>query len=143
VQGQNRCLSPEAERIPSNASRYHTADRHQFGHAVKVRENLLYLAARQNHWELRRFFRALDLFQPADFMPKHLFVEKKQGAQRLVLGGGCDIEITRQMSEKVRNFLFGHFSRMPLAVVDDKPLNPVDISLLGADGVMRRMTSRT
>jgi hypothetical protein len=54
----------------------------------------------------------------------------------LVLGGGCDIEITRQMSEKVRNFLFGHFSRMPLAVVDDKPLNPVDISLLGADGVM-------
>jgi hypothetical protein len=25
---------------------------------------------------------------------------------------------------------------MPLPVVDDKPLDPVDISLLGADGVM-------
>lgn len=62
---------------------------HQFGHAVEVSENLLYLAARQNHWELRRFFRALDLFQPADLIPEHLFVEKKQ--MRSTLGSGSTL----------------------------------------------------
>jgi hypothetical protein len=40
------------------------------------------------------------------------------------------------MSKKRRNFFFGHFSRMPFAVVNDETLDPVDVSLLGADGVM-------
>jgi hypothetical protein len=40
------------------------------------------------------------------------------------------------MGEKFGDFLFGHFSRVPLAVVDDEPLNPVDVSLLGANTVM-------
>ena len=40
------------------------------------------------------------------------------------------------MSEKFGDFLFGHFSRMSFAVVDDEPLNPVDVRLLRADAVM-------
>ena len=40
------------------------------------------------------------------------------------------------MGEKFRDFLFGHFSRMPFAMVDDEPLNPVDVSLLGMNTVM-------
>jgi len=40
------------------------------------------------------------------------------------------------MSQKFGDFLFGHFSRMPLAVIDNEPLNPVDVSLLSADAVM-------
>ena len=40
------------------------------------------------------------------------------------------------MSQKFGDFLFGHFSRMPFAMVDDEPLNPVDVSLLRADAVM-------
>jgi len=40
------------------------------------------------------------------------------------------------MSQKFGDFLFGHFSRMPFAMVDDEPLNPVDVSLLSADAVM-------
>ena len=40
------------------------------------------------------------------------------------------------MSQKFGDFFFGHFSRMPFAVIDDEPLNPVDVSLLSADAVM-------
>jgi hypothetical protein len=40
------------------------------------------------------------------------------------------------MSEKLRHFLFGHFSRVPFAVVDNEALDPVDVSLLGSDGIM-------
>jgi hypothetical protein len=34
------------------------------------------------------------------------------------------------------DFLFGHFTWMPFAVVDDDALNPVNVGLLGADIVM-------
>jgi hypothetical protein len=61
---------------------------------------------------------------------------REQSFYVLVLGGSCDIEIARKMSEKFGDFLFGHFSRVPFAVVDDEALNPVDVSLLGADAVM-------
>ena len=40
------------------------------------------------------------------------------------------------MSQKFGNFLFGHFSWVSFAVVDNEPLNPVDVSLLGANTVM-------
>src|SRR4051812_38728007 len=40
------------------------------------------------------------------------------------------------MSQKFGDFLFGHFSRMPFAMVDDEPLDPVDVSLLGANAIM-------
>ena len=40
------------------------------------------------------------------------------------------------MGEKFGDFLIGHFARMSFAAVDDEPLNPVDVSLLGADAVM-------
>ena len=40
------------------------------------------------------------------------------------------------MSQKFGDFLFGHFSRMPFPMVDNEALNPVDVSLLGADTVM-------
>ena len=40
------------------------------------------------------------------------------------------------MSQKFGDFLFGHFSRMTFAVIDDEPLNPVNVGLLSADAVM-------
>src|SRR6478672_8548116 len=50
---------------------------HQLRYAVKMRENFLYLTARQNHRQLRRLFCAFDFFQPADLVLEDLFVEKK------------------------------------------------------------------
>jgi len=38
--------------------------------------------------------------------------------------------------QKSGDFLFGHFSRMPFAMVDDEALDPVDVSLLGANTIM-------
>ena len=54
----------------------------------------------------------------------------------LVLCGRRHVKMARKMSEKFGNFLFGHFSRMSFAVVDDEALNPVDVSLLGANTIM-------
>src|SRR6478672_11778612 len=50
---------------------------HQFRYAVKMRENFLYLTARQNHRQLRRLFCALDFFQPANLMLEDFLVEKE------------------------------------------------------------------
>ena len=40
------------------------------------------------------------------------------------------------MSEKLRDFLFRHFRRMTFIVVNDEALDPIDVSLLGANTVM-------
>src|SRR5580704_9427925 len=101
-----------------------------------MRENLLYLASRQDHRQFWRLFGTFYFFQPADFMFEDFFVEKKQRAQRLVLGRGCDVKVACKMSQKFGDFLLGHFSRVSFAVVDDEALDPVDVSLLGTDAVM-------
>ena len=69
-------------------------------------------------------------------MLQHFFVEEKQCAQRLVLSGGRDIEIAREVSEKLRHFFFCHFSRVTFAVVDNEPLDPIDVTLLCANAVV-------
>ena len=40
------------------------------------------------------------------------------------------------MSQKFGDFFFGHFCRVPFAVVDNEALDPVDVSLLGANTIM-------
>ena len=91
---------------------------------------------RENHGKFWRFFRALNLLQPADLVLEHLFVEKKQRAQRLILGGSRDVAMARQMSKELRYLLFRHFGRMAFVVVNNEPLDPVDVCLLRANAVM-------
>jgi len=51
-----------------------------------MRENLVDFVAREDNRQARRPFCPLDIAQPPDLLPEHLFVEKKQRAERLILG---------------------------------------------------------
>src|SRR5581483_3518780 len=99
-------------------------------------EDTLHFRARKYHWKLRRFLGALDLFQPADLLLQHLLVKKQQRAQRLVLRGWRYIKVARQMREKFRHFCLRHFGRMPFVMINNEALDPIEVSLLGADAVM-------
>jgi hypothetical protein len=54
----------------------------------------------------------------------------------LVLSRGRDDAITRQMSKEPRDFFFCHFGRMPFIVVNNEPLDPIEVRLLSANAVM-------
>src|SRR2546430_5615220 len=43
---------------------------------------------------------------------------------------------TTLFRSKFGDFFFGHFCRVPFAVVDNEALDPVDVSLLGANTIM-------
>jgi hypothetical protein len=65
-------------------------------------------------------------------------VEEKQGAHRLVLGRGGDVPGDSQVREEVFDLAFAHLERMPLAVEEEEPLDPLDVGILGADPGMPR-----
>src|SRR6266480_4148503 len=86
--------------------------------------------------ELGRFFGPIDLLEPTDLALEHLFVEEKQCAERLVLRRSRNVHVSREVREKPRHFLFRHFSGVTFAMEKNKALNPIDVSLLGANTVM-------
>jgi len=98
-------------------------------------KDLFHLGAGQNHRELGRFFGSLDLLQPTDLVLEHFFIEEKQRAERLILGRSRDVHVSREVREEPRHFLFPHFSGMTFAMEKDEALNPIDVSLLGANAL--------
>jgi len=67
-----------------------------------------------------------------EFYVEHLTVEKAQGVERLVLGGGCHALLHGQVGEKGLFFWRGHVAGMTFVVKEDKAGDPVDVGLFGA-----------
>src|SRR5262245_62755150 len=63
-------------------------ERHQARHAVELREDGPNFLAREDDRQPLRRLGAHQAVEPGQFDVEHLAVEKEQGAQRLVLGGG-------------------------------------------------------
>jgi hypothetical protein len=63
-------------------------------------------------------------------------IQKQDRRQRLVLGRCGDIAPHGKMGQKHRHLGLAHLRRMPLALEQDKPLDPIDVALLGAQAVM-------
>ncbi len=103
---------------------------------MQADEDFFHLRPGEDYGQFCWLSRALDFFQPTDFILQHFLVKKEQCAQRLILGGSSHVEIAREVSEKFRDFLLCHFRRMPFVVVNNEPLNPIDVSLLGANAIM-------
>src|SRR5262245_25065299 len=76
-----------------------------------------------------------DLVEPGQVDAEHLAVEKEQGAQGLVLGGGGDLPLNSERGQECGDFRGAHFRRMTLAVEEYVALDPVDIGLLSASAV--------
>ena len=64
-----------------------------------------------------------------------LTVEKEQGVERLVLGGGGDIAFHGQVGQKGTNLVGSHGLRVAFAVKKDEAFHPIQIGLLGAEAV--------
>src|SRR5919106_881496 len=103
---------------------------------MEMSKYLPHLCPREYDREFRRLFCALHFLEPADLMLEHFLVEKEQRAERLVLSGRSDIEIAREVSEKLCYLFFRQIVRMTFPVKENETLDPVDISLLRANAVL-------
>jgi hypothetical protein len=65
-----------------------------------------------------------------------LLIEKKQGAQRLILGGSSYLSFNGKVAKEGGDVRFAHFVGVALAMKEDETSNPVDVRLFGAQTVM-------
>lgn len=63
-------------------------------------------------------------------------VEEEQRAVRLVLRGGGDFLLHGQVREEGLDFGRAHVLRVALVMKEDEALDPMDVGLLGARGVV-------
>ena len=94
------------------------------------------LCRREDHWNLRRAFHALDAVDESEFAVEHLLVKEEQRAESLVLCGSGHVFIYGQMREKRGDLLLAHFVRVAFAMKENVTANPIDVGLLCADRVM-------
>ena len=59
-------------------------------------------------------------------------IEKEDGAQRLILGGGGDLLGCGKVGKELLHFGDAHFFGVTFAVKEDVVFDPVDVSVLGA-----------
>src|ERR1700730_3592893 len=101
-----------------------------------MRENFSHFVTVQHHRETHRSLRPFYAFDPPDFLFEHLFVEKKESAQSLVLRLGSNVSVLGQMCQEIDHFRLSHLARMPFAVIQNETANPICVSLLSADAEM-------
>jgi hypothetical protein len=77
-----------------------------------------------------------DVVEPRQLDAEHLAVEKEQGAQGLVLGGGGDFPLNGERGQEGGDLCGTHLGGVALAVEEDVALDPVDVRLLGAPAVL-------
>ena len=54
----------------------------------------------------------------------------------LVLSRSSHVEVAGEVGAKLRNVLLCHFGRMPFIVVNNEPLDPIEVRLLSENAVM-------
>jgi len=63
-------------------------------------------------------------------------VEEEEGAESLILGGGGDVLIDGEMGEEGFDLGGAHVGGVLFAMKEDEALDPVDVGLFGAEGVV-------
>ena len=71
-----------------------------------------------------------------EFPVEDLLIEKKQGAQCLVLSGSRYLSFNREVAEESGDLRFAHLSGMALLVEEDEASDPIDVNGLGANAVV-------
>ncbi len=66
---------------------------------------------------------------------EHVAVEEDEGVERLVLGGGGDVEVDSQVGEEGFDLGLAHPGGVLFVVEQDEAADPVQIDLLGLVGV--------
>ena len=78
----------------------------------------------------------LDVFEPWQRLGQHFLVEEEQRSERLILGGGGDMLLDRQVREKTIGRVFGQAPGMLGMMELQVAANPVHIRFLGATTVV-------
>ncbi len=99
------------------------------------KDGVCFTAGEDNGW-LRGPGNALNVIDEIEFSIEHLLVKKQQRAESLILSRCGDALFNRQMSEEFGDFFLTHFVRVAFAMKKNVTANPIDIGLLGTDGVM-------
>ena len=89
--------------------------------SVHLRQDCPHLGFGQDHRHPRRTLRALDVVQPFEFPPEHLFVEEHDSAKRLIFGRSRYVSLDRQVGQKTLDLGFAHGVRMALPMEQDEP----------------------
>ena len=100
-----------------------------------MNENGACFAFAKNDREPGRAANPLDAGDEFKFAVKDLLVKEQQSAEGLVLSGGCDSAINREVAEEGGDLVFAHIRGVTLFVEQDEASDPVDVSLLSANAV--------
>lgn len=103
--------------------------------AFKVGEDGARFSAGEDDGQLGRTADALDAIDKREFAIEHLLIKKENRAEGLVLSGGGDTALDREMAQEGGDLGFAHLGRMAFLVEEDEAPDPIEISLLGADAV--------
>ena len=74
-----------------------------------------------------------------DFLLQNLALEEKQRTEGLILGGGRDVAVNSQVGNESLDFGAAHFFRVAFVVEEDEALDPVQIGVFRADGIVLRL----
>ncbi len=77
------------------------------------------------------------ILRPWQFDPQHIPVEEEDRVQSLVLGGCRHVALAGKVTEKGRELLAAHVTRMALAVKEDESADPLDIRLFRSNAPAR------
>ena len=116
-----------------------TATVKELGHEAiitfEVSKDSACFASTKNDREPGRAPNPLDAGNEFEFAIKDLLVKEQQSAEGLVLCGGSDSAINRQMAEEGGDFFLTHLVGVTFFVEQDEAADPVHVSLLGANAV--------
>ncbi len=77
--------------------------------------------------------RPLDAFDVRQVCAQHVAVEEQKRAEGLILRGGGDIGLDRQMREELAHLIDSHLRGLTVTVEEDETPDPVTIVTFGAE----------
>src|SRR3954469_26047776 len=108
--------------------------RHEPVVALQSSQNGARFDASKDDRNFRWTFGALKVDQ-LQFPFEDLLIEKKQSAEGLILGRSADLAVDGKMGKKRGDFFFAHLGRVPFLVKENEAASPIQVGLLGPDGI--------
>jgi len=108
-------LDPETEAFEEAEAGAVEKTGHDPADATEVGEYEADLFAREDHGESFGFLGSSKVVKPGERLLKDFPVQKEKCGGRLVLGGGGDVAVDRQVGEKLGGVLFAQLIRVPFA----------------------------
>ncbi|MBI2187338.1 MAG: hypothetical protein HYU37_09520 [Acidobacteria bacterium] len=129
-------LDPKLETFfetePGAVEQHH----HQPLRAGELLEERADLVSVEHYRQPFRRTRPHNRWNVADGHRQHVFIEKQQRTECLILCGGADVLVDREKRQKPRDFRDAHLGGMCLAMEEDVAADPVDVGLFGPPAVM-------